>query len=34
MLPELSGEELLPYIKENTYSKVIVISAKTDVEEK
>ncbi len=34
MLPELSGEEILPFIKENTYSKVIVISAKTDVEEK
>jgi len=34
MLPEMSGEDLLPSIKEKTNSKVIIISAKTDVDEK
>ena len=34
MLPEVSGEEVLSYIKAHTNSRVVVISAKTDVEEK
>lgn len=34
MLPEVSGEEVLSYIKAHANSRVVVISAKTDVEEK
>ncbi|QHW35980.1 response regulator transcription factor [Staphylococcus ursi] len=34
MLPEVTGEEILPIIKANTNSKIIVISAKVDIEEK
>ena len=34
MLPGISGETLLPLIKKEHNSKIIVISAKTDVDEK
>lgn len=34
MLPGISGETLLPLIKKEHNSKIIVISAKTDIDEK
>jgi len=34
MLPHIEGEELLTYIKKHLMSRIIVVSAKTEVEEK